>query len=244
MTGGCGNDAEEPEVAEIPTAETVDLNEGPTVSITPTPVTASPTAVPTATPRPLPGLLVWPTTAPPEWPRTPDEAAMAFAQHVARGERAAEPRPAVQQGTTATAELPRLAEDGTPFGLASVIHLEAVELEDDTTAWVVLSARSPDIVIDAPAVGELLAGDTAVVGEGQGFEGTIVLQIEDQDGLLGSAIAGGGSLGENKPFETHLPFDERSATGDWAILTGYGTSPVDGSISALTMLPMRLADGS
>lgn len=244
VAAGCGNDPEESEVAEAPVVETVDLNEVPMVSITPTPMTASPTAVPTATPRPLPELLVWPTTALPEWPRTPDEAAMAFAQRVARGERAAEPRPAVQQGTTATAELPMLAEDGTPFGLASVIHLEAVELEDGTTAWVVISARSPDIVIDAPAVGELLAGGTVVVGKGQGFEGTIVLQIEDQDGLLGDALAQGGALGENLPFEAALPFNYRLASGDVAVLVGYTTSAVDGSISALTMLPMRLVDGS
>ena len=228
----------------MPIVETVDLDTVPTVPISPTPTAAPPTVVPTATPVPLPELLVWPTTPPPEWPRTPDEAAMAFAQRVARGERAAEPRPAVQEGTTATAELPRLAEDGTPFGMASIIHLEAVELDDGTTAWVVLSARSPDIVINAPAVGELLAGGTVVVGEGQGFEGTIVLQIEDQDGLLGFALAQGGALGENLPFEAALPFNQRLASGDLAVLVGYTESAVDGSLSALTMLPMMLVDGS
>ena len=243
VTAGCGNDAKEPEVAEVPIAETMDLDEVPTASMTPTPMTASPTAVPTTALRPFPELLVWPTTALPEWPRTPDEAAMAFALRVARGERAAEPRPAVRQGTTATAELPRLAEDGTHFSLASVIHLEAVELEDGTTTWVVISARSPDIVIDSPAPGELLAGGT-VVGEGRGFEGTIVLQIEDQDGLLGVALAQGGALGENLPFEAALPFNQRLASGDLAVLVGYTESAVDGSISALTMLPMRLVDGS
>ena len=231
--------------------ETLDLDAVPMVPITPPPTafptaapTATPTPLPTATPIPLPNLLVWPTTAPPEWPRTPDEAAAAFAQRVARGERAAAPRPAVQQGTTATAELPRLAEDGTPFGLASVIHLQEVELEDGTTAWVVLSAQSPDIVVDSPAVGELLAGGTVVVGEGQGFEGTIVLQIEDQDGLLGMALAQGGALGENLPFRAQLPFNQRPASGDVAVLVGYTDSAVDGSLSALTMLPMRLVDGS
>ena len=54
----------------------------------------------------------------------------------------------------------------------------------------------------------------------------------------------GGALGENLPFETQLPFDERPASDDWAILVGYTTSAVDGSISALTMLPMRLVEGS
>ncbi|WP_419849437.1 Gmad2 immunoglobulin-like domain-containing protein [Candidatus Poriferisocius sp.] len=248
VMAGCGDGSEEPEVAEVPVVETVDLDTVPTVMITPTPMaaspTASPTALPTATPIPLPALLVWPTTAPPEWPQTPDEAARAFAQRVARGDRAAEPRPTVQEGTTATAELPRLAEDGSPFGLASIIHLQEVELEDGTTAWVVLSARSPDIVVDSPAVGETLAGGTVVVGKGQGFEGTIVLQIEDQDGLLGMAFAQGGALGENLPFEAPLPFNQRPASGDVAVLVAYTTSAVDGSLSSLTMLPMRLVDAS
>ena len=145
---------------------------------------------------------------------------------------------------TATAELPRLAEDGTLFGLATTIQLQQVQPDDGTTAWVVISAQSEDIVVESPAVGELLATGTVVKGEGQGFEGTIVFQIEDQDGPLGMALAQGGALGENLPFETQLPFDQRPASGNWAILSGYTTSAVDGSISALTMLPMRLVDGS
>ena len=248
---GCGNDAEEPEVAVV---ETVDLDEVPTVvaptesptpTVMPTPAaTPTPTVPPNPPPPPLPELLVWPTEPPLEWPRTPDEAAAAFAQHVALGERAAKPRPAIENGMTATAELPRLAEDGTPFGLATTIYMHQVQLDDGTTAWVVINTWSNDIVVDAPVVGELLAGGTVVKGEGQGFEGTIVFQVEDQDGLLGMALAQGGALGENLPFETQLPFDQRPASGDWAILTGYTTSAVDGSISALTMLPMRLVDGS
>ena len=144
----------------------------------------------------------------------------------------------------ATAQLPRLAEDGTPFGVATTIHLQEVQLDDGSLAWVVISAQSKDIVVESPAIGELLAGGTVVVGEGNGFEGTIVFQVEDQDGLLGLSLAQGGALGENLPFETPLPFDERPASGDWAILVGYTTSAVDGSLSALTMLPMRLVDGS
>ena len=244
VVAGCGDDAEEPEAAEVPIAETVDLDEVPTVA----PPTASPTPTATASPEPnpppLPDLRVWPTETPLAWPRTPDEAAAAFAQHVARGERAAEPRPAIQNGMTATAELPRLAEDGAPFGLASTISMQEAQLDDGTTAWVVVDAWSEEIVVDSPAVGELLAGGTVVVGEGQGFEGTIVFQIEDRDGLLGTALAQGGAMGENLPFETSLPFNQRPASGDWATLSGYSTSAVDGSISSLTMLPMRLVDGS
>lgn len=242
VIAACGNDAEEPEAAVV---ETVDLDEIPTVADpTPTPMPATPTPTPEPTALPLPELLVWPTFEPEAWPRTPDEAAEAFARQVARGERAAEPRPAVQNGATATAELPRLAEDGTPFGLATTIHMQQVQLDDGTLTWVVISAQSDDIVVESPMVGELLAGGTPVVGEGQGFEGTIVFQVEDQDGLLGLALAQGGSLGENLPFETPLPFDQRPASGQWATLTGFTDSAADGSLSALTMLPMRLVDGS
>lgn len=242
VMAACGNDAEEPEAAVV---ETVDLDEIPTVADpTPTPMPATPTSTPETTALPLPELLVWPTFEPEVWPRTPDEAAAAFARQVARGERGAEPRPAVQSGATATAELPRLAEDGSPFGLASTIHMQQVQLDDGTLTWVVISAQSDDIVVESPMVGELLAGGTVVVGEGQGFEGTIVFQIEDQDGLLGLALAQGGALGENLPFETPLPFDQRPASGQWATLTGFTDSAADGSLSALTMLPMRLVDAS
>ena len=214
ITASCGNGDDEP---EAPVVESVDLDEVPTVTLpTQTPI---PTASPEATPSPLLELRVWPAPDPAEWPRTPDEAAAAFAQLVAVGERAAEPRPAIHDGTTAIAELPRLGEDGTPFGLASTIHLQAAQLDDGTTAWVVIHAQSEEIIVDSPAIGELLAGGTAAEGEGQGFEGTIVFQIEDQDGLLGLALAQGGALGENLPFETQLPFDERPASGDWAILS-------------------------
>ena len=242
VMAACGNDAEEPEAAVV---ETVDLDEIPTVADpTPTPMPATPTPTPEPTAIPLPELLVWPTFEPEAWPRTPDEAAAAFARQVARGERAAEPRPAVQNGATATAELPRLAEDGSPFGLASTIHMQQVQLDHGSLTWVVISAQSDDIVVESPMVGELLAGGTVVVGEGRGFEGTIVFQIEDQDGLLGLALAQGGALGENLPFETPLPFDQRPASGQWATLTGFTDSAADGSLSALTMLPMRLVDGS
>ena len=240
ITANCGNDDDnEP---EAPVVESVNMDEVPTVTL-PT-ETPTPTASPEATPSSLPELRVWPTSDSAEWPRTPDEAAAAFAQHVAIGDRAAPPRPAVQDGANATAELPRLAEDGAPFGLAATIYLQEVQLGDGSTAWVVSSAQSPEIVVNSPVIGEPLAGGTVVEGEGQGFEGTIVLQIEDQDGLLGLALAQGGALGENLPFETQLPFDERPASGDWAILTGFTTSAVDGSLSSLTMLPVRLVDGS
>ncbi|MCY4133585.1 MAG: hypothetical protein OXG30_01550 [bacterium] len=246
VVAGCGNDTEEPEVPadEVAAEETVNLDEIPTVVVpTPTP-TPTPTAIPRPASIPFPELLVWPRFEPEVWPSTPDEAAAGFAQQVARGERAAVPRPAVQSEMTATAELPRLAEDGSPFGLATTILMQQVQLDDGALAWVVISAQSEDIVVESPAIGELLAGGTLVRGEGNGFEGTIVFQIEDQDGLLGLALAQGGALGQNLPFETSLPFDQRPASGDWATLTGYTTSAVDGSISSLTMLPMRLVDGS
>lgn len=244
VVAGCGSDPEQPEVAVV---ETVDLDAIPTVpppTPSPTQTAASPTAPPDTTPVSLPELLVWPTSVPLEWPRTPDETALAFAQIVARGDRAAEPRAAVQNGTSAWAELPRLGEDGSPFGLATTIHMQAALLDDGSIAWVVASAQSDDIIVDFPATGDLLAGGTPVRGSGQGFEGTIIFQIEDRDGLLGIAAAQGGALGENLPFETHVLFDQRPASGDWAILTGFTDSAVDGSLSALTMLPMKLVDGS
>ena len=250
VMAGCGNDTGEPEVPadEVAATETVNLDEIPTVVVstpTPTPTaTPIPTAIPEPTPIPFPDLLVWPRFEPEVWPRTPDEAAAGFALQVARGERVAVPRPAVQSDMAATAELPRIAEDGSPFGLATTIHMQQVQLDDGSRAWVVISAQSDDIVVEFPAVGELLAGGTLVRGEGNGFEGSIVFQVEDQDGLLGLALAQGGALGQNLPFETSLPFDQRPASGDWATLTGFTTSAVDGSISSLTMLPMRLVDGS
>ncbi len=248
VAAACGNDADEPEeVAVEPEAEVVDLDEIPEVVIptpTPTSIPATPTAAPNPTALPFPELLVWPRFVPETWPRTPDEAAAGFAQQVARGERAAEPLPAAQSGMSATAVLPRLAEDGSTFGVATRIHMQQVQLADGSLTWVVISAQSDDIVVEAPAVGELLAGGTLVQGEGNGFEGTIVFQIEDQDGLLGLALAQGGALGENLPFETPLPFDQRPASGHWATLTGFTDSAVDGSLSALTMLPMRLVDAS
>lgn len=215
-------------------------------SSSPSAIPEMPESVPLgATPEPrVLELMVWPNVAPPDWARTPDEAAAAFAQHVALGDRAAEPRPAVQGGTTAIAELPRLGEDGAPFGLATTINMQEVTLDDGTTAWVVASAQSEDIVVDFPAIGELLAGGTFVRGHGQGFEGTIAFRIEDRDGMLGTALAQGGAMGENIPFETHVLFDQRPASGDWAIVIGYTTSAADGSLSALTMVPTRLVDKS
>ena len=245
-SAGCGGGAET-EVEPVPTVvETVNLDEVPAAPLpveTPVP-RLTPTAVAAPGPMPLAPLRVWPVADPAGWPRTPDEAAAAFARHVALGERSAEPRPAAQDGTAATAELPRLREDGSPFAVASTIHMQQVQLDDGTTAWVVIRALSQDIVVSSPAIGDLLAGGAVIEGEGRGFEGAIVFQVEDRDGVLGLALAQGGALGENLPFRTELPFRRRPASGDWAVLTGYTTSPVDGSLSALTALPMRLLDGS
>ncbi len=190
----------------------------------------------------FPELLVWPRFEPAAWPRTPDEAAAAFAQQVARGEWAAKPRPAVQSGITATAELPRLHPDGLPFGVATTFHMRQVQFADGSLAWVVISAHSNDIVVKSPMAGELQADGIVVAGEGNAFEGAIVFEIRDQDGLLGRALAQGGALGENISFEISLPF-ERPASGNWATLTGFALSPIDGGpLSALTMLPLRLVD--
>jgi len=244
VAAGCGSDAEGPETAEAPITETVDLDRVPIVPPQTPPPTPTPAAAQEPPLSPLPELRVWPISDPAEWPRTPDEAASGFAQHVARGERAAVPNPALQDGTTATAQLPGVAEDGTLFGAATTIQMQQVQLDDGSVAWVVISAQSDEIVVESPAVGELLAGGIIIEGEGQGFEGTIIFEVEDQDGLLGQALAQGGALGENLPFETQLPFDERPASGNWAILTGYTASAADGSLSALTMIPMHLVDGS
>lgn len=192
----------------------------------------------------FPEHLVWPRFEPAAWPRTPDEAAAGFAQHVPRGERAAKPRPAVQTGMTATAELPRLDPDGLPFGVATTIHMQQVQVADGSLAWVVIGAHSNDIVVKSPMAGELLANGIVVEGEGKAFEGTIVFEIRDQDGLLGRALAQGGALGENLPFEISLSF-ERPASGHWATLTGFTISPIDGGpLSSLTMLPLRLVGES
>ncbi|WP_419924437.1 Gmad2 immunoglobulin-like domain-containing protein [Candidatus Poriferisocius sp.] len=244
----CGNEDADIEVVPAPTPTATAIPEAtpePTATAIPE-ATPEPTAtaIPEATPEPIPQLRVWPVTEPTVWPRTADEAAEVFARHAALGERTAEPRPALRSGSTATAELPRLAEDGSTFGVASTIHMQQIQLDDGSAAWVVISAQSDDIVVNSPAFGELLARGTVIEGEGQGFEGTIVFRVEDQNGPLGLALAQGGALGENLPFETQLLFDQRPASGNWAILVGYTTSAVDGSLSALTMLPMRLVDGS
>ncbi|MYG94737.1 MAG: hypothetical protein F4138_07135 [Acidimicrobiia bacterium] len=243
----CGTEeaVQEPSVEGVGEMETVDLDDL-LISVPETePLAPVPAALGTLEPgHAWPELLVWPRFEPEVWPRSPDEAAMAFAQHIARGDRVAQPRPAIQSGITATAELPRLAEDGTSFGVATTIHLQQVQLVDGSLAWVVMMALSDDIVVDFPAVGALLAGGTFVLGEGRGFEGTILFQLEDQLGQLGFAFAQGGALGENLPFKTHLLFAQRPASGLWATLIGSTQSAVDGSLLALTMLPMRLVDGS
>ncbi|WP_419918491.1 hypothetical protein [Candidatus Poriferisocius sp.] len=235
VMASCGNDSD-----DVYTANT---DASPTATST-LQATTSTTASPQVIASTLPELFVWPLlSTPAEWPRTPDEAAAAFVEYVAMGEKAATPRPAVQTGTTATAELPLRRWDGVHEGLASTIYMQAAQLDDGTTTWVVVRAQSKNVVVDYPPAGELLIKGTTIRGQGQNFEGSISFQVFDRGGVLGTALAVGGALGENMPFKTQMQFDRCPVSEGKGVLASILYPQVeDVSLQDLTMLPVRLPE--
>lgn len=106
----------------------------------------------------------------------------------------------------ALARVARTMENGD-LGEVTALELGSVELDDGSPGVVVTQALSPRIVIESPDPLMISSGsDVAVVGQGEGFEGTVNAQLySSDDGVwLARGFAQAGNFGVVAPFSMNL----------------------------------------
>jgi len=104
------------------------------------------------------------------------------------------------------ARVARTMENGD-LGEVTALELGSVELDDGSLGAVVTQALSPRIVIESPDPLTTSSGsDVAIVGQGEGFEGTVNAQIySSNDGVwLARGFAQAGNFGVVAPFSMNL----------------------------------------
>ena len=133
-------------------------------------------------------------------------------------------------GTTPVEVRPR-GEDGSPVpdgGPLTTLILRPHQVRPGAWVWTVVSARSPNIVVDAPTgVGaEPLArygSPLAVSGQATGYEGSVVAEVRE-DGMvagqaLGRAIGIAGNFGQLGPMDLTVPFSSPTTPGGALVVT-------------------------
>lgn len=229
----------------LPAATAPEETEGsaPTSAV---PTTEAPTTVPATTPPataptttvprpagPFPG--IWPFAS-----RTavddsddgdtrfgdPGTTAAAFARdYVGMLDPAVGEAKASDGGTVGVEVRPR-GEDGDPVpdgGPSSVVTLRSYETAGGATVWTVVSAASPNLVVDEPAPGDVVGDVVRVRGQGTGYEGSVVAEVR-QDGMelgssLGEAVGITGSVGELGPLSLDVSIDDPSEPGGALLVT-------------------------
>ena len=133
----------------------------------------------------------------------------------------------------------RTGEDGSPLdAVASTIFLRQVDGN-----WVVVSARSEDVVVEQPADFDTIASPVVIDGRGRGFEGTVVVRVREAGMGAGEflseepTIAGSGESLE--PFHLELIFGSPSqSSGSLSFGTDSGG---ENSLSGFTVVPVLFA---
>jgi hypothetical protein len=120
-------------------------------------------------------------------------------------------------------------EDGSPRAhVASTLSLLRHE-----GRWYVTEARAADVVVASPAPASPVGSPLTVQGQGQGFEGTIFVEVRAAfapDGqVLAQATTQAGALSQNEPYSATLSFDPPSGSG--AVVVTNDTGVYRGTVS-------------
>ncbi len=126
--------------------------------------------------------------------------------------------------------------DGEPvdvFGGEGVVLDEAVDREDYTD-------QLPNIFVDSPAWGGVLANPGRIVGLANAFEATFQVHISDGEGraLADGPVTASCGTGCWGTFDVTVPYTIQTA--GWGMLQVYELSARDGAIESLTEYPVWL----
>lgn len=111
---------------------------------------------------------------------------------------------------------------------------------DDT--WSVLGAATADIELTSPGLLDPIRSPVTVRGDGRAFEGTILVEVRDDDATaaLGSGfVTGGGDI--LRPFEGRIDFRAPSTPRGALVLST--TSAEDGRVWQAAVLRVAFGDG-
>jgi len=142
----------------------------------------------------------------------------------------------------------------------TALELGSVEMDDGSQGVVVIQALSPRIVIETPDPLAISSGpELAIVGQGEGFEGTVDAQLySSNDGVwLARGFAQAGNFGVVAPFSMELPVSGpgpawlvvQSAGGTETMLDPFSAVPVvidaplRGADHLITAIPLDDPDG-
>jgi len=120
------------------------------------------------------------------------------------------------------ARLSRRGESGEMVDVATLV-LRSVEINEDTTKYIVTGADSPSINIDDPSSQDTNSGSTlSVTGRGEGFGGVVVVELySSDDGVwLDRRSVTAGNFGELAPFRADL--DVSGAGSAWVVVQSTG----------------------
>lgn len=125
----------------------------------------------------------------------------------------------------------------------AVLELAPVAI-DDVDRWVVVEAKSNDVVIDAPLANSEATGDALTVsGQGTGFEATVEVELRSAtDGRRLSIIGtGAGNFGELAPYRSSIPLSGTDQA--WVVVrSSGGADDVASSFAAVAITFMGSID--
>ena len=185
-----------------------------------------PTTVTTAAPTPTPTAdfdAVWDRSF-----ADPVEAARVFARDYLK-------MPAPSVGAFAEGE-PRAGEVAVrpKPGRGPTTTVSLRQLDPASSNWFVTSASSPNLRLSSPQPGAAITSPVTLKGESTAFEGTVNVQVRQQEIVIGRAFYTGGGNGDFAPFAAAVAFEAATNVKRGAVeLLTY--SAEDGSVQEATV---------
>lgn len=125
-------------------------------------------------------------------------------------------------------------------GAATTVFVRQLDAEH----WWVLGSGTEDIVVEAPAAGDVVASPVTVTGRARAFEGTVVVRVvaDGSTAVLGQGVVTGRGDGVLGPFSGSVDFaPPPSDAGAVLFLT---ESAEDGRVWQASVLRVRFGDPS
>lgn len=132
--------------------------------------------------------------------------------------------------------------DVRPSPDGPITTVTVAQLGPDLTWWV-LGAATPNIVVDDPPPLSLVSSPVALRGRALAFEGTVDVEVRNDDGPtpIATGVVTGGGGGELAPFDGQIEITP-APTGRGSI-TFLTRSADDGSVREATVVRVQFAEG-
>lgn len=127
-------------------------------------------------------------------------------------------------------------EDGQPLDHVA----STLSLQQHDGRWYVAGARAVDVMIDSPGTASQVSSPLTVQGQGQGFEGTIYVEVRTafapRGQVLDRVTTTAGALDQNEPFSATLTFSASPGTAGVVVATN--DIPLENPTLSFTAVPV------